>query len=140
MPARKHSRGSRHGREIRSSVAGPVLPFLSSRETRFEDVAADAAEYVTALWPAELGTVRFRWADMPPRALADRVTEVPEWAIDPARRTVTIYRLPLQRLPRVHVDDAWHRQIAIEGAVFRAAAELIGRDPWEVAPDRWRHH
>ena len=29
---------------------------------------------------------------------------------------------------------------AIEGAVFRAAAELIGRDPWEVAPDRWRHH
>jgi hypothetical protein len=28
---------------MRSSVAGPVLPFLSSRETRFEDIAADAA-------------------------------------------------------------------------------------------------
>ncbi|SDR81259.1 hypothetical protein [Agrococcus carbonis] len=140
MPARPRSRGSRHGRGIRSSVAGPVLPFLSSRETRFEDIAADAADYVTALWPSELGDVRFQWADMPPRALAGRIDEVPEWAVDPERRVITIFRLPLQRLPRVHIDDPWHRQIAIEGAVFRAAAELIGRDPWEIAPDRWRHH
>lgn len=140
MPARARSRGSRHGREIRSSLAGPVLPFLSSRETRFEDVAADAVDYVQAMWPVELRDVVFRWADMPPRAIASRIEEVPEWQVDPVRRIVTIYRLPLQRLPRVHVDDAWHRQVAVEGAVFRAVAELLGRDPWEVAPDRWRHH
>ena len=73
MHARTHSRGSRHGREMRSSVAGPVLPFLSSRETRFEDIAADAADYVMALWPAELGDVLFQWADMPPRSIADRM-------------------------------------------------------------------
>ena len=71
MPARQHSRGSRHGREVRSSLAGPVLPFLSSRETRFEDIAADAADYVQALWPAELGGVHFQWADMPPKAIAE---------------------------------------------------------------------
>lgn len=140
MPGRSRSHRSRHGRELRSSVAGPVLPYLSSRETRFEDIAADAADYVQALWPDELGDVVFRWADMPPGALADRVDEVPEWSVDPQARTVTVFRLPLQRLPRVHMEDAWHRQIAIEGAVFRAAAELVGRDPWEVAPDRWRHH
>ena len=62
------------------------------------------------------------------------------WAAGALPDRITIYRLPLQRLPRVHVDDPWHRQVAIEGAVFRAAAELLGRDPWEVAPDRWRHH
>lgn len=92
MHARKHSRGSRHGREMRSSVAGPVLPFLSSRETRFEDIAADAADYVMALWPAELGDVLFQWADMPPRSIADRIDEVPEWAVDAAQRTITITR------------------------------------------------
>ena len=37
MPGRARARRSRHGRELRSSVAGPVLPYLSSRETRFED-------------------------------------------------------------------------------------------------------
>lgn len=140
MPARPRTRRSRHGRELRSSVAGPVLPYLSSRETRFEDIAADAADYVRSLWPDELGDVVFQWSDMPPAALADRVAEVPEWSVDPAARTATLYRLPLQRLPRVHVEDDWHRQIAVEAAVFRAASELIGRDPWEVAPDRWRHH
>ncbi len=140
MPGRARARRSRHGRELRSSVAGPVLPYLSSRETRFEDVAADAADYVQSLWPDELGDVDFLWADMPPGILADQVVEVPDFAVDPHRRSITVFRLPLQRLPRVHVDDAWHRQIAIEGAVFRAAGELLGRDPWVVAPDRWRHH
>ncbi len=130
----------RHGRGIRSSVAGPVLPLLASRETWFEDVAADAADYLLGKWPDELRGVRFLSADMPPRSIASRVQEVPQWSIDRQRKRVVIYRLPIQRLLKLHADDEWHRRNAIEGCVFRAGAEYIGRDPWEVAPDRFRHH
>jgi lambda repressor-like predicted transcriptional regulator len=28
----------------------------------------------------------------------------------------------------------------IETCVFRAVAELLGKDPWELAPDRYRNH
>jgi hypothetical protein len=27
----------------------------------------------------------------------------------------------------------------IESCVFRAVAELLGRDPWDLAPDRFHH-
>lgn len=138
MPRTSHRR--RHDRGPRSSIAGPVLPLLESRETRFEDVAADAAEHLRGLWPADLTGVRFRCADMPPRDAAAKVDRVPQWSVDHAARTITVYRLPIQRMLRLHVQDEWHRRVAIESCVFRAAAELIGRDPWEIAPDRYRHH
>ncbi|MFC7431091.1 MULTISPECIES: metallopeptidase family protein [unclassified Agrococcus] len=137
--ARARSR-RRHDRGPRSSVAGPVLPLLESRQTRFEDVAADAAEHLMGLWPDDLAGVRFRWADMPPSETAPGAREVPQWAVDHRERTITIFRLPIQRLVHLHVDDEWHRRIAIESCVFRAAAEIIGREPWEIAPDRYRHH
>lgn len=130
----------RHDRGPRSSIAGPVLPLLDSRQTRFEDITADAVEHLLTLWPDELAGVTFRTADMPPGEVADRVPRVPQWSVDHAARAITVYRLPIQRLLRLHVQDEWHRRLAIESCVFRAAAELIGRDPWEIAPDRYRHH
>ena len=27
----------------------------------------------------------------------------------------------------------------IESCVFRAVAELLGKDPWDIAPERYRH-
>lgn len=138
MPRARSRR--RHDRGPRSSLAGPVLPLLESRQTRFEDVAADAAEYLMGLWPDDLAGVRFRWADMPPSETAPTVREVPQWAVDHRERTITIFRLPIQRLVHLHVDDEWHRRVAIESCIFRAAAEIIGREPWEIAPDRYRHH
>ncbi|WP_092505474.1 metallopeptidase family protein [Agrococcus jejuensis] len=130
----------RHDRGARSSIAGPVLPLLESRQTRFEDVLADAAEYLMGQWPDELAGVRFRWADMPPSELAPLAREVPQWWVDHRERTITVFRLPIQRLVQLHVDDDWHKRVAIESCIFRAAAELIGREPWEIAPDRYRHH
>lgn len=130
----------RHDRGPRSSIAGPVLPLLESRETRFEDIASDAAQYLLGLWPDDLRGVTFLWADMPPRSAAAAVRQVPQWSVDRAARRITLFRLPIQRLIKLHIDDAWHRRIAIEGCVIRAAAEFIGREPWEVAPDRFRHH
>lgn len=117
-----------------------MLPLLASRETRFEETAADAVDYLMGLWPDDLRDVRFGWATMPPAAAADIVSEVPHWSVDRPNRRIVLYRIPIQRLLKLHIADDWHRKVAIESCVFRAAAEFIGRDPWEIAPDRYHHH
>ena len=40
---------------------------------------------------------------------------------------------------RLEPDDEWHRRSFIESCVFRAVAELLGKDPWDIAPERYRH-
>jgi len=117
-------------------VTGPHLPPLRTRAEFFELCIADAVEYVEALWPEELRGVRFEIASGPVGEVGDHVDR---WATDPRRRLIVLYRLPIQRLTHLHRDDDWHRRSLIESCVFRAVAELLGKDPWEIAPERYRH-
>ena len=120
MHARQHSRGSRHGREMRSSVAGPVLPFLSSRETRFEDIAADAADYQTA-FAAHDGAVAAPTAGLhftPALLAALAAAGIP-------RVTVTLHVGAGTLLP-VRTDDvSEHRMHPERGAITAEAADAI---------------
>jgi hypothetical protein len=52
---------------------------------------------------------------------------------------VVLHRIPIERMSRLHRDDDWHRRLMVESCVFRAVGELIGKDPWDLAPDRFRH-
>jgi len=127
----------RHGRGIRSSVTGPHLPVLRSRIDFFDGSVASAVEYLRELWPDELATIRFEIAGVPPgepgRAGVDR------WRVSQRERRVVLYRLPIERLAHLHRNDEWHRRSFIESCVFRAVAELLGKDPWDIAPERYRH-
>lgn len=127
----------RHGRGIRSSVTGPHLPVLRSRIDFFDAAIASAVEYLRELWPDELATIRFEVAAVPPgepgRAGVDR------WRVSTRERRVVLYRLPIERLAHLHRNDEWHRRSFIESCVFRAVAELLGKDPWDIAPERYRH-
>lgn len=126
----------RHGRGIRASVAGPHLPYLHTRAGLFENTVASTAEYLRDLWPAELKDVSFEIAGLPTDT--DR-TRLPRWRVLPRERRVILYRLPIERLARLHRHDDLHRRLLIESCVFRAVAELLGKDPWELAPERFRH-
>lgn len=126
----------RHGRGIRSSVTRPPLPRLRTRRDFFESTVSSALEYLRELWPDELANVQVRMAGVPRREDRDGVAR---WATDPHRRTVTLYRVPIERLAHLHKDDEWHRRSYIESCVFRAVAELLGKDPWDIAPERYRH-
>jgi hypothetical protein len=127
---------SRHGRDLRSSVAGPHLPFLRSRIDLFDQTVASTAEYLRSVWPNELADVRFEVATMPFGTFGSP-DHVDRWAVAPDR--VIMFRLPIERMSRLHEDDEMHRRLAIESCVFRAVAELLGKDPWDLAPDRFRH-
>lgn len=112
-----------------------MLP-LESREERFDFAVGTAAEFLRSAWP-ELREVRFEVGWMPPASDDDGI---PRWSIDVDRKRITLYRLPIERLGELHRDDDLHRRMAIEGCVFRAAAEYLDRDPWDLGPDRYRSY
>lgn len=126
----------RHGRGIRASVTGPHLPFLHTRADLFEQTVASTAEYLKDLWPAELDGVSFEIAGIPAQVTPAGLAR---WRVLQRERKVILFRLPIERLARLHKDDEAHRRMLIESCVFRAVAELLGKDPWDLAPERFRH-
>lgn len=51
------------------------------------------------------------------------------WRLFPDQKTIWLYRVPIERLTRLHRNDAWHRRVLIESVVFAAVAELLGTNP-----------
>lgn len=127
---------NRHGRGLRSPVTGPALPILRTRVETFEFIVAATVEYLRGLWPEELAGVRFEIAAAPDAALHG--DHIDRWKVDHVGRRITFFRLPIIRFSRLHESDELHKRMLIEGCVFRAVADLLGKDPWELAPERFR--
>ena len=118
----------------RSSVVPPPLPPLDSRIERFDAVVADTAEYLRDLWP-ELREVHVHVELMP---LAPDEDGIPRWTIDRETKHIFIFRLPVQRLDRAMAPAELNARMTIEATVFGAVGEYLGKDPWDLAPDRHR--
>ncbi|UFS57726.1 metallopeptidase family protein [Subtercola endophyticus] len=127
---------NRHGRSLRSSVTGPFLPPLRTRIDLFEMTVASTADYLKGVWPEELSKVVFEIGAVPLDLPAEGAP-VERWSVIGNR--IILYRLPIQRMSKLHRDDELHKRMIIESCVFRAVAELLGKDPWDLAPDRFRH-
>jgi hypothetical protein len=112
-------------------VVRPPLAPLDGRLDRFDLAVGTAVEFLRGTWP-ELQHVRFEIGAMPVSATGD---EVPRWHLDRDNRRIVLFRLPIERLLPPGHDDAAHRRMAIESAVFRAAAEYVGREPWDLGHD-----
>ncbi|WP_426183952.1 hypothetical protein [Microbacterium sp. TWP3-1-2b2] len=142
MPHRRSARGAttprrgarhgRHGRLGRSEVVRPPLAPLEGRIDRFDVTIGTAVEFLRGTWP-ELQEVRFEIGALP---MSPDPTGIPRWQIDREGRRIVLFRIPIERLLPPGHDDAMHRRIAIESAVFRAAAEYVGKDPWEFGSDQ----
>ena len=136
-PVQRGRGRDRHGRGIRSSAAGPYLPPLQTRIDTFDMTVVSTVDYLRSVWPDQLSDVTFEVAAGPASVLPGIGVE--RWDVSAAERRVVFYRLPIQRLTRLHRNDDLHRRMVIESCVFRAIAELLGKDPWDLAPDRFRH-
>ena len=97
---------------------------------------ASTVDYLRMVWPNELADVTFEVTPGPLDVVSG--VGVERYAVDPRRRRITFYRLPIQRLSRLHRNDEFHQRMIIESCVFRGVAELLGKDPWDLAPDRFR--
>ncbi|WOQ68792.1 hypothetical protein RYJ27_08720 [Microbacterium limosum] len=133
--ARRPNRHDRHGRVGRSAVVRPPIGPLETRFDRFDIAVGAAAEFLRSAW-TDLRDVSFEIASMPPESDADGI---PRWHIDRDARRIVLYRIPVERLGHLHRDDDLHRRMAVEGTVFRAAAEYLDRDPWDLGPERFRY-
>ncbi len=118
-------------------MTGPDLPPVITRAELFDRIVADTAHYLVERWPDELANVVFQVADMP--STAEQPTVMPRWLVEHQPPRVTIYRIPVERVTRLPEKDDLDRRIIVETSVLRAVAELIGKDPWDLAPDRYRH-
>ncbi len=132
----RRSARNRHGRGLRSSVAGPHLPMLRTREGDFELIVSTTAAYLRGLWPDELAGVRFEVAQAPAEAIHD--DHVDRWKVHHDSRRIVLYRLPIVRFAHAEDVDELHERMLIESCVFRAVADLLDTDPWDLAPNRYR--
>lgn len=128
---RRGARHGRHGRLGRSEVVRPPLAPLDGRIDRFDATIGAAVDFLRGTWP-ELQEVRFEIGSLPLHADDDGI---PRWHVDRDGRRIVLFRIPIERLLSPGHDDDLHRRVAIESAVFRAAAEYVGRDPWEFGPN-----
>lgn len=110
----------------------PLLP-LETREERFDFAVGTAAEFLRSAWE-ELRDVRFEVASMP---AASDDEGIPRWSVHTDRQLIVLYRLPIERLGHLHREDDLHRRMLIESCVFRAAAEYLDRDPWDLGPEHF---
>ncbi|QAY61840.1 hypothetical protein ET475_12010 [Microbacterium protaetiae] len=112
----------------------PPLPPLENRYERFDLTVSTAAEFLRDAWE-ELREVRIEVADMPATSDAEGI---PRWLVDKEGHRIVMFRIPIERLSRLHSADDMHRRMEVEACVFRAAAEYLDRDPWDLGPERFR--
>ena len=142
MHSQRRSRGSRsrHGRELRSSVAGPYLPQLTGRIPRFFQVVTETVGFLQAVAPDLMEDVSVTVAGMPP-ADATGQDAAGLWGLDRTLKRVVIYRVPVERIARVSLSDPADQPMFreyVERVVMSGVNELLdGRLEDRLDPGGW---
>jgi hypothetical protein len=124
-------------REIRSSVTGPALTNPNSRVAFFDRVARSTVDYLQSVFEEELRDVRIEFCSVPTNIAPDEGPSL--YRVSRDDRSILLYRIPIQRAKGLHVDDELHRRMFIEHVIFRAVAEYLGREPWDLLPGQFDH-
>ncbi len=64
--------------------------------------------------------------------------EVARFSVNPEKFRITLYRIPIERLTHHRRTDRLDERFHIEQFVFQATAELLGKDPGDLVPDRFK--
>lgn len=120
---------------MRSAVTGPFLPPLRTRLDDFDLTVASTANALRDAWP-ELDDVTFEVAQAPAEAVHG--DHIDRWKVFHDERRIVFYRLPIVRFIRVREGDEIEERLIVESCVYRAVADLLGKDPWELSPGRFR--
>ncbi len=147
MHSQRRSRGSRsrHGRELRSSVAGPYLPQLTGRIPRFFQVVTETVGFLQAVAPDLMEDVSVTVAGMPPADASGQDAMGQDaaglWGLDRTLKRVVIYRVPVERMARMSLsnpaDQPMFREY-VERVVMSGVNELLdGRLEDRLDPGGW---
>ena len=137
MRASRGNHHDRHERGLRRPILAGLFRVGDSRLASFGQIVAGTCDYLKAAWPDELANLKWRIVDAP--ALKESSPEVARWSVNAAAFEITIYRLPIERMGHTRRPDALDERMHIEQFVFAAVGELIGKDPWQLIPERYRN-
>jgi hypothetical protein len=128
------ARRERHGRPPR----GALLAHLNQKSSAgfFESVIGGAVEFLRSAWPEELETLTWRVIGAPPTI--GNTDEVARYSVNRTKFRITLYRIPIERLTHHRRTDRMDERFHIEQFVFQATAELVGKEPGELIPDRFK--
>jgi hypothetical protein len=128
------ARRERHGRPPR----GSLLSHLGRRSPLgfFESVVAQTVEFLRSAWPEELERLTWQVSDAP--LGNSQGDEVARYSVNVEKFRITLFRIPIERLTHHRRTDRLDERFHIEQFVFQATAELIGKDPGELVPDRFK--
>ena len=129
---------TRHGRAPRNDARGIRALRRGGRNTFFIDSAKELINYLCDVQPELMNGVRVDMALLPFGDLADGKTRL--WSVLPGEKRVILYRVPVERLAKLHRVDAWHKRNNIETVIIEAIAELLEVDPYDFAPNRYFPH
>lgn len=102
----------------------------------FESVVAQTVEFLRNAWPEELETLTWQVSDAP--IGNGNGDEVARFSVNLEKFRITIYRIPIERLTHHRRTDRLDERFHIEQFVFQATAELLGKDPGDLVPDRFK--
>lgn len=139
MAAKKLPRGlarDRHGRGIRRPLLSNLFSHGQSRLLSFDQIVTGTCEFLCAAWPEELADLSWTVQDAP--NISENSKSVRRWSIRRESMTIVIYRLPIERFTHHKRTNPLDERMHIEHYVFEAVGALIGKDPWELVPERHR--
>ncbi len=131
----KGTNRDRHGRGIRQPLLSNLLR-NGGRHSSFEQIVSGTCEYLKNAWPEEL--IDLNWEVIDASSIKPESKGVRRWAVKRDEMTIVIYRVPIERLGHHSRADALHERMHIEEYVFAAVGHLIGKDPWDLVPERYR--
>jgi hypothetical protein len=129
---------SRHGRAPRSDVRGIAAADTDGRNGFFISAAKDVINYLCDVQADLMKGVRVEMGLLPSGEFADGTPRM--WGIDRPGNRVVLYRIPIERMAKLHRNDDWHRRNHIETVTISAIAELLETDPYDFAPNRFFPH
>ena len=106
----------------------PMMSEVTARQSGmsdFEQIVASTCEYLRTQWPTELAKLKWVVEDIPP----SDVEGVRRFSVDEKLMTITLYRVPLQRLSSDRRMDELDERLHIEHNVFHAVGVLLGHEP-----------
>lgn len=120
------SKRDRHGRGLRRPIPSKLFSFGIARSNFFQGVVEDTCAYLCDTFPDKFTKLEWRIEEFPPSA---QDPEFKRWISDKATMSITLYRIPIERLGKERLPDP---RMQIEHAVISAAAELVDVDPWDL--------
>lgn len=135
-PARRHGR-----RPARSALTGPLLINPAHPVLKFRNWSAAVLDYLKQRIGADLDGVDIGFVTAPVNKIRTtrHTHQTPTYEIDRKRRTIVMYRMPIQRFRGLHVNDEDHRRMYVEHCVYVAICDYLEVDPWQLLPGEFEH-